>query len=283
MKPILAPVFLLLGLILLGLIPVPGLAAGHGNGAHMSPTHKDSFDSKNALAISQAAVGGAIDGGVFTDTSGKPVRLADYRGAPLIISLIYSSCAHACPMITETLGRAVDVAREAMGAESFRVVSIGFDTAVDTPERMRQFAKSHGVGDERWIFLSSDAPTVAALSRNLGFLFKESPKGFDHLSQTTLVDAEGRVYRQIYGENFGAPHLVEPLKDLIYGTHTSFTSLEGIANRVKLFCTIYDPVSGRYRFDYSLFVGMAIGAICIGGTLVFMIRSRRRRSKAGSP
>jgi len=278
-KSILAAAFLFLGLI-----PMPGLA-GHGGNTHMSPTHEDEndFDSENALAISQAAVGRVIGDATFTDASGKTVRLSDFRGTPLVISLIYSSCAHACPLITETLGRAVETAREAMGADSFRVVSIGFDVPTDTPQRMGQFAKSHGVGDEGWLFLSADAPTIAALGKELGFIFKESPKGFDHLSQVTVADAEGRVTNQIYGEDFSPPHLVEPLKNLIYGTGASFTSFEGVANRVKLFCTVYDPASGRYRFDYSLFVGMAIGGICIGGTLIFLVRSRRRRSKDGSP
>ena len=41
--------------------------------------------------------------------------------------------------------------------------------------------------------------------------------------------------------------------------------------RIKLFCTTYDPVRDGYYFDYSLFLGMLIGAsiIIVTGTAVY--------------
>ena len=30
---------------------------------------------------------------------------------------------------------------------------------------------------------------------------------------------------------------------------------------MKLFCTVYDPRTGRYYFDYSLFASIIIGAL----------------------
>ena len=33
---------------------------------------------------------------------------------------------------------------------------------------------------------------------------------------------------------------------------------------MKLFCTVYDPTSGRYRFDYSLIVNIVAGALALG-------------------
>ena len=44
------------------------------------------------------------------------------------------------------------------------------------------------------------------------------PRGFDHLAQTTVIDAHGRIYRQVYGDAFAVPALVEPLKDLALGS-----------------------------------------------------------------
>jgi protein SCO1/2 len=41
-------------------------------------------------------------------------------------------------------------------------------------------------------------------------------------------------------------------------------TLEGLVNTVKLFCTIYDPTSGRYRFDYSLIVNILAGGLALG-------------------
>ncbi len=37
------------------------------------------------------------------------------------------------------------------------------------------------------------------------------------MTQVTIVDADGVIYRQVYGENFDLPMLVQPLKELLSG------------------------------------------------------------------
>jgi protein SCO1/2 len=49
-----------------------------------------------------------------------------------------------------------------------------------------------------------------------------------------------------------------------------------LVNRVRLFCTLYDPRTGGYRFDYSPFVGMAIGLLALAGVAGFALREWRR-------
>ena len=52
------------------------------------------------------------------------------------------------------------------------------------------------------------------MTQAVGFTYIASPKGFDHITQTTIIDARGRVVRQVYGQEFSPPLLVEPLKRL---------------------------------------------------------------------
>ncbi|MCP4392463.1 MAG: hypothetical protein GY802_29495, partial [Gammaproteobacteria bacterium] len=109
------------------------------------------------------------------------------------------------------------------------------------------------------------------LSRDLGFLYFPSSAGFDHLIQVTILDAEGKVYRQVYGQVFDTPLLVDPLIELVLGrAPPEQPLLANLVNRIKLFCTTYDPARDGYYFDYSLFIGMLIGASIIGiaGTVV---------------
>jgi hypothetical protein len=56
-----------------------------------------------------------------------------------------------------------------------------------------------------------------------------------------------------------------------------------------LICTSYDPKSGRYEFDYSLILEIAIGLSCTIGFAVFAVRAWRQgrasssqRARAGS-
>jgi protein SCO1/2 len=248
--------------------------------AHRHTPHANSpaLDEKAALAISQAAIGRSVGDYSLTDSRGKTLRLKDLRGHPLLLSLIYTSCYHTCPLLTKHLAQVVEIAREALGDTSFTVLTIGFDTAVDTPERMRTYARERGINISEWFFLSADPVTIGALTRDVGFVYFESPRGFDHLTQITMLDAQGRVYAQIYGENFATPTLVEPLKQLVFGTPAQAHSLSGWINGVRLFCTIYDPSSGRYRFDYSLFIAIGVGVVSLGAVAVFVVRAWRQGS-----
>jgi protein SCO1/2 len=232
-----------------------------------------------------AAVGNELQDFKLTDSHGRAVSLSRYQGKPLLVSLIFTSCHHVCPAITRHLASAVEAARDALGEDSFRVITVGFDTPVDTPDAMRVFANQQDIDDSDWDFLSASAQTMADLVENVGFVYFPSPRGFDHINQVTVVDRDGVVYRQVYGAAFDLPWLVEPLKELVFnrpqaGSH--FTS--ELLGRIKLFCTVYDPNTGRYKFDYSLFVGMGIGVLSVLAVFVYLALEffRARRRKKGS-
>lgn len=242
------------------------------------------FDNANALKISQAAIDKPVGDYVLRDRQGRSVRLSDYRGKPLIVSLIYTSCVHVCPLITQTLSKAVQVAQDGLGADSFAVVSIGFDVARDTPAAMAQFARAQGVDKvPQWEFLSADADTIWRLSRDLGFIYSASSNDFDHLTQTTLIDPSGKVYQQVYGESFGIPQLTEPLKRLVTGVQSEAPGLAGLANQIRLFCTVYDPASNQYRRDYSFFIVSGINAIVMVLMTIWLIRLWIRAPRRNIP
>ncbi|MBL8670085.1 MAG: SCO family protein [Alphaproteobacteria bacterium] len=221
-------------------------------------------DAQAALRYSQAAIGRTLAGHALRDERGRSFFLAELRGRPLVVSLIYTACTDSCPIVVQALDRAVDVGREALGRDSFAVVTIGLDAVHDTPQRMRAYAASMGVARKPgWTFASADEATVNRLARDLGFAMAPSAKGFDHIAQTSVIDATGRVYRQVYGETFDPPALVEPLKDLVFGRDAAIVSLDGLLNRVKLFCTIYNPANGRYRFDYAILVTLVVGVAAL--------------------
>lgn len=228
------------------------------------------FVREEALATSQAAIGRQIGDYTFNSARGLPVSLSDYRGRPLVISLIFTSCHHICPATTAHLAGVVRKARSALGEDSFRVVTVGFDTARDTADAMRVFARQQGVDISGWEFLSGDQATVDALAADLGFQYYATPGGFDHLIQSSILDAEGTVFRQVYGIKFDTPHLIEPLKVLVFGEDASAGLLDQFTARVKLFCTVYDPASDSYKFDYSIFIGLTMGLL-LGAICVYLV------------
>lgn len=253
--------------------------------AQASITKSVPYTEEEALRISQGALGKTLGDYQLLDTEGQKVQLSDYLGKPLVLNFVYSSCAHTCGVITSRLEEALEIAWDALGQDSFNVVTVGFDTPVDTPSRMRNFARERTVhGIDGWKFLSGDKETVARLVANSGFLYYSSAKGYDHLAQITVIDQKGEVVRQVYGENFDTPLLVEPLRGLVFGTITPFASLSDLVKKVRLICTIYDPKADRYKFDYSMFVKLFAGATVIGGVLILLLRELwRNRHRRKTP
>lgn len=242
----------------------------------------ETLDQDRALTLSQAAIGRKLGDQSLTDSQGKARRLSEFLGRPLVISMVFTSCAHSCSVTTFHISRMIQAARVAVGQEGFTMLSIGFDTPSDSPEAMRAFAQRHGITDPDWHFLSgSDSEAMRSLLDQLGVLVVPSPRGFDHTVQLSVVDAEGLIYRQVYGDTFPTPHLVEPLKDLLWDRPAADASwLQTLGDRVRLFCTVYDARGDRYYFDYSLFAGILIGTLFLGSVSLWLLRevlSQRRR------
>ncbi len=234
------------------------------------------YDADAAIEISQAAIGRTLGDHEFTDRMNRKVRLHEFAGKPLVISMIFTSCYHICPTTTKHLDDAVGAAREVLGDDSFEVITIGFDSARDTPDAMRAFAREQGVAERRWHFLSGSAETIVALSDEIGFQYFASPRGFDHINQTTVIDRNGAVYGQVYGVNFELPWLVEPLKQLVFNRpESSGYMLASFVDRVRLFCTVYNPASGRYEIDNSLFIQIAIGFMIVVSVALYLWRGFR--------
>ncbi len=217
------------------------------------------LDNKIAYELSQAAIGKPLGDHVLLDRQGRPKRLADYRGKPLLVNFIYTACFQVCPTTTRNLQKAVENTVGMLGANRFNIVSIGFNQPFDSPQAMKAFSTQHGIHLPNWEFLSPAPAVVDELTRNFGFSFVATTAGFDHLNQVTLVDAEGRIFRQIYGEKFTAQDLAEPLKAMITGAPIppQTGTLAELADRLRIICSVYDPVTGKYRTNYALYFEIA--------------------------
>ena len=250
------------------------------NASTIANNANETFDFNKALKLSQSVIGKKLGEYKLADKNGNPISFADLRGKPLVISLIYTSCYHTCPMTSQNLSRVVQIARVALGHDSFNVATIGFDSQIDTPERMKHFAAEQRIGNiNDWYFLSIDEKSRDQMIKDLGFIYFSSPRGFDHVVQATIIDEESIVYRQVYGEVFETPLLVEPLKELVLGDKKQQPLLEELVNKVRFFCTTYDPTTDSYHFDCSIFVGMFIGGIIILLGLFFLLREIRNKTR----
>lgn len=241
------------------------------------------FDEKTALSISQNAIGNQLGDYTFTDRSGRTVRLSDYRGKPLVVSLIYTHCPIICATVTRSLS-AIRLSQDALGANNFGVLTVGFDTENDTPKAMGDFAKRMDVDLPNWEFVSADPDTIKKLSKDLGFSYSPSDEGgFNHITQTTFVDRNGKVYQHIYGDEFASKTLLQPLRDMIFNIKTTESVFAKLLNRTRALCTVYDSKAGKYKTDYSYFFGIGMSILCSLLIIWWLVAEYRRSPKRNYP
>ena len=260
------------------------LTPGTPGAAARQPGEVPSLDEREALRLTQAAVGRSVPDFELRDRRGQAVRLSSYRGKPLLVSFVYTGCFQICPTQTRALYEAVKGLDRMLGERQFNVVSIGFNQPFDSPEAMRSFAAQHRIEHRNWEFLSPSREQVDALTRAFGFSWVATPAGFDHLLGVTVVDANGRIHAQVLGDRLRADRLGEPLRQLLLDQPPPTPStLEAVVERVRILCTVYDPETGEYRYDYKLILEIIGGALFFFSVLVYLLLEWRRQRRERRP
>ncbi len=263
----------------------PATRAEGTQAAPRAPGALPALNEAAALRAAQAAIGRPLPDLVLLDRQGRPVKLSDYRGKPLLVSFIYTGCFQVCPTQTRALLQAVQGLERTLAEQQFNIVSIGFNQPFDSPEAMRSFARQHLIEHRNWEFLSPPREAVAALTNTFGFSYVATPAGFDHVLGVTVVDAAGRIHAQVFGDRVRADQLGEPLRQLLLGAPPAATStLAAMVERVRILCTVYDPETGEYRYDTKLIFELVGGALFFFSVAIYLLlewrdqRRARRRS-----
>jgi protein SCO1 len=146
---------------------------------------------------------------VLVDASGKPFDLASLKGKVVLVSFVYTTCTGVCPATTQSIVRIQNVLKEAkLWGTSVAFVSISLDPKRDTPEVLRDYARSFRADPAAWHFLTGPPEKVQAIIADWGMWARTGPTGaLDHPSRVFLLDPKGRQ-REIYSLEFLKPETV---------------------------------------------------------------------------
>ena len=129
----------------------------------------------------------------LTDQAGRTVKLEDWRGKPVIVSMFYRSCQFVCPRIVESIKRN----QESLGTQRTPVLMVSFDPARDDVAALAEMATEHGLDQKLWTLARADARDVRKLAATLNIQYRELPSGeFNHTSVLILLDRDGRKVGQ---------------------------------------------------------------------------------------
>lgn len=207
----------------------------------------------------------------FTDEQGRRVVLGELVTKPTVLSLVYYSCSHTCPLLLSGLAEVISAAEPEPGKD-YSVVTISFDET-DSPAAAAQkkndyIRAARRVFPERsWNFLTGDKEAISKIAAATGFRFKRSPNGFSHPVGVMVISPQGKITRYLYGVRF------LPLDLTLAITEASKGLAVPTVRKVLLYCYSYDPEGRHYVFNILkvtaaatlFFIALFIGWITLWG------------------
>jgi protein SCO1/2 len=101
---------------------------------------------------------------------GGKVKLYDdlLKDKILVLNLMYADCQGVCPTITANLKRVQKMLKEQINHEIF-IYSMTLKPEEDSPAKLSEYVKMHGINDKNWTFLTGKPDEVDMLRHALGF------------------------------------------------------------------------------------------------------------------
>lgn len=117
------------------------------------------------------------------DQDGRTATLAQYRGEPVILTFMYSTCKDTCPLTAQQIRGALDQL-----GQDVPTLAISVDPANDTPLNARRFVNQQSLTG-RMRFLLGGPAQLQPIWKAYGI--QPQGKAFDHSAYVVLVDAKG--------------------------------------------------------------------------------------------
>lgn len=140
----------------------------------------------------------------LVDQRGRSVGLDLFRGHPVLISMFYSTCPDACPLLIADLQRIERELPPRIKAD-LRIVLVSLDPERDTPDALLTLARARHVDEARWRLVRAPGDSVREIAALLGIKYRRLPDGnYNHSSIITLLDPDGVILAR--DETVGGPH-----------------------------------------------------------------------------
>lgn len=127
----------------------------------------------------------------WTDARGAKLTLSTFRGHPVVVAMVYTSCQASCPLVVSDL-QAVEAKLSPKLREQTRFVLVSFDPARDTPARLLEFATARKLDLSRWTLLTGSEDAVRELAAVLGVRYRPTGTGdYLHSNVITVLGRDG--------------------------------------------------------------------------------------------
>ncbi|MDD7913614.1 SCO family protein [Polaribacter ponticola] len=141
----------------------------------------------------------------FTNQEGKTITNNTYKGKVFVVEFFFSTCPTICPIMNQKM---LTIQDSFFGNPEFGIASISITPEIDTPDTLKDYAKSNGITHKNWHLLTGKSEKIVYALSNKGFKLyagkgEEEHGGFEHSGLFALVDKDGFIRSR--KDEFGNP------------------------------------------------------------------------------
>ena len=200
------------------------------NGAHLTTIKKVGqapLEQPAASAPAPSASSGfellrpgeAVPSGAFVDQDGRKRTFASFKGSPVVMTFIYTSCPMPtfCPLMDRHFAALQKTLKENPALSAVHLVTVSFDPATDTPPVLKAHAKTLGADLTRWTFLTGDRDDVDQFAARFGVSIAramDDPRNITHTLRTAVIGADGRLVKVYTGNEWTPEQVLADLRGL---------------------------------------------------------------------
>ncbi len=170
-----------------------------------------------------AQIGNQIPDFTLTNQDGKKISLKDYRGKALAITFIYARCPlpdYCIKMSTAFSDLAIKLTADPILKEKIRLLSISFDPANDTPEKLKIYGTGYLGKDAKpdfsvWQLGVTEDAEVRKIADFFGLRYEVDPNDktqINHSLRTAVISPEGKVTKIFPGSEWTTTQLLDELQ-----------------------------------------------------------------------
>jgi protein SCO1 len=227
--------------------------------------------TSDEVGVDEKAIGNVLPlDAVFTDESGKPVKLRDYfqQGRPVVLNIGYYSCPMLCGVMNEKMVEALKGVPYDVGTE-YAVVNISIDPTEAwqlARDKKQNYLKALGEPGNAvgWSLLVGPQESINEVTQATGYKYKKVGDEYAHAAVLVLASPDGKVTHQLNALSLDSNTLKLALVE------SSGNRIGSWLDRFYAVCFERNPHTGQYT---TLAVGVmqAGGALFVLGFLAVMV------------
>ena len=171
-----------------------------------------------AMAEGILAEGDTLPPAMFLDQQGRARQLAEWRGAPLVLTFTYTRCPlpDFCPRIDRKFAELQQaIAGDPALAGRARLLTISFDPDFDTPAVLDAHARTLGAHPDVWTFATGSRDQIELFAARFGVAVTrtgETPDDVMHNLRTVVASGDGTIRALHSGSDWDTARVLDDLR-----------------------------------------------------------------------